>query len=190
MPIKNFGGTNVILLSTINDIELDAVEQVSVQKEALVTRNPTETGKNVSDHIVNLPVVINLSGRFVDTPFGDSVFSPASTFVESVVAGLSDGLSVQRWRELEDLRASKITFTVVIQQGVYENMVFRSLTSPRGKGDGTSLRFQAELIELFTTDVLPAVVGGAAVSADVDHTAPFPVSVGVHSASVWKGSIT
>lgn len=189
MPIKNLVGVNVVLLSTINDIELDAVEQVSVQEESLVSRNPTETGRNVSDHVVNLPVVINLSGRFVDTPIVGGAFSAASTFVDSVAAGLSDSLSVQRWKELEDLRNSKQLFTVVIQQGVFENMVFRSLTSPRGKGDGTSLRFQAEMIELFTTDVLPLAEGGAAVSEDVEHTAPDSVGVGAQSSSEWAGSI-
>ena len=186
MPTKNTFGVPVVFLSTINDIEIHLVDQVTVQRDSLITKNPTESGLNVSDHIVNLPTVITLSGRFVDSPFGDSIFTPATTFAGAVTGGLEDGLSVQKWQELEALRQSKETFTVVIQQGVFFNMAMRSLRSPRTKGDGTSLRFEIEVVELILSTVTPS---GLAVADDVDHTAGEVSGLGPQPANVWVGAV-
>ncbi len=183
MPTKNTFGVPVVVLSTIKDIEIHMVDQVSVQRDSLVTKNPTETGLNVSDHIVNLPTVISISGRFVDSPF-NGILGPAATFASSLADGLADGLSVQKWKELEDLRNSKILSTVVIQQGVFVNMAIRSLRSPRTKGDGTSLRFEIEMVELFLSTLTN---DPSSVLDDVAHTADPTAGLGSLSGNVWTG---
>lgn len=155
MPIKNLLGVPVVILSTLDDdIDIDMMEEVTVQHQSLVTQNPTETGQNVSDNIVNLPVVISMVGRFVDTPFatGLQAFNPLASFA-SIAKGIGGGVSIQQWEALERLRASRRLFDIVIQQGVYIDMAFRSLSAPRTKGDGTSQKFQAEMVQVVTAGV-------------------------------------
>lgn len=198
MPIQNLLGVPIVILSQIDVIDIDLVEQVTVQHESLVTQNPTETGRNITDHIVNLPVVISMTGRFVDTPFptGLTSFIPGSGFLAAVSSGLAGGLSLQQWNALENLRAARATFDVVIQQGVYPDMAIRSLSAPRAKGDGTSQRFQVEMIQVVTTAVneiatFAAVSGGSTSNVDssVAHTAPKSVVTGAKASIVWTGSI-
>ena len=191
MPVQNIFGVPIVILSTIDYIDIDLVEQVAVQHQSNVTENPTETGRNVTDHIVNLPVVINMAGRFVDAPFAvggvDVGFNPAQGFAAAANSGLAGGLSIQQWNALEDLRASRRPFDVVIQQGVYLNMVFRNLTGPRAKGDGTSQRFEAEMVQIVTTNVA-LLSAENIVSDDVGHTAGQEVDMGAQSTSTWAGA--
>ena len=151
MPTINLFGVPVVLLSQIGDIFIDALEEVTITEESLVTKHPVETGSNISDHVVNLPVTITMSGRFADAPLstgGVSFFNPLQAVSTLASSGLTAGLSVTRWGELEQLRARRTLFDVTIQQGLYQNMVFKTLVSPRGKGDGTSLRFRVDLQQI------------------------------------------
>ncbi len=185
MPLINTFGVPIVLLSSIQDIFIDVVEQVTVRYENLVSSNPTEVGLNVSDNIVNLPVVISIAGRFVDAPFAvdgqDIGFNALQAFSTAQATGLEGGLSVQQWDALVQLRDSKELFDVVIQHGVFHGLAFSSLTGPRGKGDGTSMRFQAEMRQLLITGIAPTVAGNnaddVAYSADgAENIGPQPTS--------------
>lgn len=189
MPIQNLLGVPIVILSTLDDINIDLMEQVNVQHQSTITQNPTETGRNVTDHIVNLPVVITMAGRFVDTPFATGVqaFNPLQPFI-SAFEGFGGGVSIQQWETLENLRGSRRLFDVVIQQGVYEDMAFRSLSAPRTKGDGTSQRFQAEMIQVVTTGVNALSIEGIT-SPDVAHSSGSDSNVGPQSTSPFFGTI-
>ncbi len=184
MPQFNILGAPIVLLSKIGDVEIDMVEETVVTHDTLVTKHPTETGRNITDHVVNLPVVITISGRFVDSPlagFGGiaTFFNPLQALSSAIASGLTGGRAVELWRTLEELRATKQPVDVLLQQRLYEGMVFKSLSAPRRVGDGGSMRFSAEMHEIITTRT--SVVGddefgGFAVS--VDHTAPDPYGLG------------
>lgn len=189
MPTIALQGVQVVLLSKIGDVELDLVDEVTVTHENLVTKNPTESGKNVSDNVVRLPVHITLSGRFVDTPLssgGASFANPAQSITSALETGLLGRRSVTQWEALVKLRDGGQRFTVVVQQGSYANMVFRSLTAPRGKGDGGSMRFRAELEQLFIAD--ESLFQGAATQVDesVEHTAPPSSNLGSQPTPVFQ----
>lgn len=178
MPTHKFLGVSVIILSKIDDIELDVVDEVTVTHDALITKNPRESGLNVSDNIVHLPTVINLSGRFVDSPF--STFPNPLEAVASLVSAFSGGdkaRSIEKWNELEILRERKTVFDVEIQQDIYKNMAVKRLVGPRSKGDGTSQRFQIELHELLTVESAQFV--RAAVDASVLNSAPGIDALGI-----------
>ncbi len=189
MPIQNLLGVPVVILSTIDDIDIDLMEQVTVQHQSTITQNPTETGLNVSDHIVNLPVVISMMGRFVDTPFATGIqqFNPIQPFSQAF-AGFGGGVSIEQWQKLEDLRASRRLFDVSIQQGVYFDMAFRSLSAPRSKGDGTSQKFQAELIQVVTTGVNALATEGIS-SPDVEASVGPDTNVGPQGTKGFLGTI-
>jgi len=173
MPSKNFLGVPVVFLSSLGDIDIHLLEQVTITHESLVSKNPTETGVNITDHLVNLPAVIQMSGRFVDAPLstgGVDLPNPFQSFATALtqLENVTEALSIRQWNALENLRESKTEFDVVVQQGTYENMVFRSLSAPRAKGDGGSIRFQAELQQILVTGTIPLLGGGAA--DDVAHS--------------------
>ena len=190
MPTQNLFGVPIVVLSKISSIEIDLVEQVTVQRESLITQNPTEIGRNISDHIVKLPTVISLAGRFVDSPLGPSSdFNPLEGFAIVANEGLIGGLSVQQWNKLEELREGSTLFDVVIQQGVYTDMAIRSLSAPRTKGDGTSQRFQIEMLQVVTTEISALTAAAPETSADVAPTAPAVVDAGPQSTPLWTGGI-
>lgn len=179
MPTTSFFGVPVVMLSSLESagatIYADMVNEVEVTEESMVTKHPTEVGLNVTDHVVNLPVVIRMSGRFLDSPLttpgggGLAVFNPLQSIASLVESGGTRGRAVEQWAALEDLRLRKEPFSVHIQQGDYESMVIASLKSPRGRGDGSSLRFQLEMHQIITTILEGA--GGTPVDESVEHTA-------------------
>lgn len=161
MPTVNLFGIPVVLLSQLGSIYIDSMDEVTVILSSTVTKNPTEAGVNITDHIVNLPTVIRMAGRFVDAPLtvgGISIYNPANPLsaLTERATGLEGGLSIQKIQEMAALREAKTLVDVSIQQGVYANMAFEVIEAPRQKGDGTSQRFRATLTEIITTELLAA----------------------------------
>lgn len=174
MPVHRILGAPIVVLSSVGDIFLDMVEEVTVEEETLITKHPTESGVNISDHIVNLPIKINISGRFVDSPLagfgGESVFfNPAQAAAGALESGLGANRSVEMWHELEKLRDRKERVNVNVQQRNYEGMVVARLSAPRGRGDGGSQRFRIEMEEIITTSSTFSL-SEAEVADDVFHT--------------------
>jgi hypothetical protein len=181
MPTFQSLGVPIVLLSSIGDVFIDLMEEVSVTLNSRVSEHPSETGHNMSDNIVNLPAQISMSGRFVDNalPVAGNLLSfvdPAVGALTSVaalaVAVATVGQptrSAQLWEDLQQLRNRKERITVVIQQGAYENMVVKSLIGPRSPGDGGSQRFRIELAEIVTTFTFIAN-DQEALASDFAHT--------------------
>ena len=184
MPAFRIFGAPVVVLSEIGDIKIDAVSQVTVRHDSMVTQNPIEDGTNVTDHIVNLPAVIEIQGRFSDSPmdlFGLSLgFNPLAGLSSAIQSGLGffPSQSVAAWQALEELRKTKKTFAVNIQQGVYEGMVFEELEAPRDNQDGRSMRFQAVMRQIVTANLLTGILTAGGVSPDVADSAPAEVAQG------------
>lgn len=188
MPLYQYFGVPVVLLSKIGDVLIDAVDEVTVSWESQITKHPTETGAAPSDHIINWPVKITMGGRFTDTPLaagGAASFNPAAALTSALQSGLTGGLSVQKWQALEALRQRKAVFAVNVQQGTYESMAFARLSAPRSKGDGRSMRFTAELEQIITTELLAILTNPAAVAADVAHTATGTPDLGAQATTPW-----
>lgn len=179
MPTLNLSGFPLVVLSSIGDYSIDITDEISVTHNSIVTKHPTETGRNVTDHIVNLPVEIRISGRFVDSPFIGlaGIFNPAQSLNTALATGAIGGRAMQQWLFLEDLRNSKVPFDVFIQHRKYINMVFKTLTGPRSVGDGGSMRFSADLQEIITTDTTSLSTSTAATS--VSHSSSNPYGLGL-----------
>jgi len=160
-------GEPFIVRTKIGDIEMDASLNEDHRLDTIVTRNPVEDGSFYSDHIVLLPVVLEVQCRVSDTSL--SYFSPAETGKE--------GRSNQAYYELVKLQNSRKPFQVVTGIRSYENMVIENLSVPRNSKDGHSLRFNMVLAEL-------PIIGDNVksnrdlFSKDVRHTAPGVVHLG------------
>ena len=180
MPSINLFGVPITLLSKLGDVFIDAVDSVTINHETLVTKNPVETGTNITDHTVNLPVTISMSGRFVDSPLAKggavSGFNVLAGVDAGLASGLTAGLALEGWQLLEEMNRLGDPFNVFIQQGTYLNMVFSSLSASRQKGDGTSQRFQAEMTEII--EVAALALTNVNVAADIAHTANMATALG------------
>ncbi len=161
MPVYQYAGVPVVVLSSLGTLELDMVSEVTVTENNLVTQHPTETGSSLADNIVVLPNKIRLAGRFVDYPLPElglgsvTAFAPEANLVVAAVAGaaaLAEGVTRGRsqtmWGALEQLRKRKELVEVNVQQGTYFNMAIVSINAPRSPGDGGSQQFQIEMREV------------------------------------------
>jgi len=164
-------GLPTALLADIGGIEVDATISENHRFNSLVTANPIEDGSIISDHIVNLPVVLDMEGRFTDTPFGfipsiiatgvgsltqalsaEAAGAAAGVVAIAVAASLLSetrpSLAKSKFQFLVALQVARDVIDVVTGLQTYQNMVIESLSAPRVARDGASLRFNATFREI------------------------------------------
>lgn len=165
MPAPDIFGLPTVLLSKISFIQVDAVLDETHTFENLVTEHPVEDGSPRTDHIVNLPVKIEMTGRITDTPSSiaasltsgaagvigkDLGISPAAASgIGAVLGATLPGRAKSVYQELVALYEGRETFTVLTGLNEYANMTFTRLEFPRQAKDGRSIRFRAQMKELF-----------------------------------------
>lgn len=165
-PIDSFG-LPVALLTNVGGVEIDAAISENHRYNSLVTANPIEDGSVISDHIVNLPITLDMEGRLTDTPFG---FLPAlaagaatgilttglpagvtaltATVAAALLSETRPGLSKTKFKLLVALQTTRETIDIVTGLQTYSNMAIESLSAPRAAGDGKSIRFNATFKEI------------------------------------------
>lgn len=111
-------------------VELDVTLTENHTFNSRATNFPVETGGDVTDHIINDPDVLTLSGIVSDTPL--NIFS---FFTRSIDA----------FNRLVDLHERRVPVTVVTGLKVYQNMVMTTLDVPRNINTGQSLTFNITL---------------------------------------------
>ncbi len=167
-PFDNFGLPTAIL-TDVGGVEIDATISENHRYNSLVTQNPIEDGSIISDHIVNLPVILDMEGRLTDTPFGFLSSLVAATSVGALTQGLTGaqaaaalsqatatallgearpGLSKTKFKLLVALQIARTTMDIVTGLQTYSNMVMESLSAPRASQDGKSIRFNATFREI------------------------------------------
>jgi hypothetical protein len=104
-----------------------------------VTSYPVERGTIISDHILNLPDRIVLSGLISDTPL--NMFAP---FNRSIAA----------FNALIALHESRSVVSVQTGLKSYDNMAILSLEVPRTIKTGQTLTFNIELQRIVYSDVI------------------------------------
>ena len=104
-----------------------------------VTYFPVESGTIVSDHIINQPDVVILSGLITDTPL--NIFAP---FNRSVAA-FNALIQIHERRQIVD---------VVTGIKIYRNMAITSLDVPRTVKTGQTLTFNIELQRIIFDDTI------------------------------------
>ncbi len=133
MPDKFLDPT--IITTKIGTIEIDASLAEDHKYSASLTENPVEDGTVFTDHIVLLPVVLEMEGRISD----------ASQHTFDFRTGRK---SIDAFQGLVALQKTKQLFNVITRLHVYKNMMFRELSVPREALDGRSVRFNATLQEI------------------------------------------
>jgi len=120
--------------SSVGGVFLDATLTEDHQYNARATSYPVEDFRNITDHIINEPETLQLTGIVSDTPL-----SLLSSFNRSVDA----------FNRLVNIYTNKQIVTVVTGIKVYTNMCITSLQVPRNVQTGQSLTFSIEMQKIF-----------------------------------------
>lgn len=134
----------------INIVTFDTMISEEHKYTSKVTSYPVESGTVISDHILNLPDTIILSGFVSDTPL--SIFA---TFNRSVAA----------FNALVTLHQTRAVVQVVTGLKVYPNMALVNLDVPRTIKTGQSLTFNLEFQRIIFSDVLNVPINATNVFA-------------------------
>jgi hypothetical protein len=127
--------------SNVGGVTLDATISEEHHYTARVTSYPIEDGRIISDHIVNEPETIQITGVVTDTPL-----SILSFFNRSIDA----------FNRLIQIHQNKEIITVVTGIKVYTNMVMTSLQIPRSVQTGQSLTFVIDLQRVYLDLSVPS----------------------------------
>lgn len=131
----------------IGNIQLDVTISESHLFSSTITKFPVEDGSDKTDHIINEPVALSISGFITNTPT-----KPFGDLVGRVVRKEKFNRVKSNFDALLELRNSKLPFTVVTGLNVYKNHFFQSLTIPRDAKTGDALRFTAVTIPIITVE--------------------------------------
>lgn len=122
-----------------------------------VTYFPIESGTIVSDHIINQPDVVNLSGLVSDTPL--NIFAPFNR-------------SVAVFNTLVQLHERREVVDVVTGIKIYRNMAITSLEVPRSVRTGQTLTFNITLQRIVFDDTIQDFVSQGNVFGGIQDNTP------------------
>lgn len=103
-----------------------------------ISTHPVETGTDITDHVRNLPITINLECVVSDTPIGEFVNfrSPGST------------PSADAYGFLKSVRDARQPVTIETSLEVFDNMVLTTLSIPRTAETGDAIQFTCSFTEV------------------------------------------
>lgn len=121
--------------NAIGSLTIEATLSENHEARSQVTQQPVELGSNISDHIINEPDRVSITGFISNTPVAGGFSNRAQDAFEALYA----------------IRDAKELVTVVTGYRVYNNMAISSISIPRDQFTGESIRFTVELIEVRTS---------------------------------------
>lgn len=153
MTIINVFGSKSSKLK-IAGLKVDISQSESHERSNLVTKNPIESGADVSDHIQIQPAKLTISGIVSATPVQILGLGGGNSRVSDAYSALKN---IATERELVDI-------TTGIE--VYQNMALVTLTVPRDRETGRSMRFTALFEEIFIVESQVVSVGASPLSGN------------------------
>lgn len=143
----------------IASIKLDASLSESHNYTSAITDSPLEDGSVVSDHIINDPFSLDITGSITNIPsLGIGTLTlPAVTAVATVVSIFKTKNKIKdAEEEFRNLRESKVPFSVITGLRRYKNMVLESFTFNRDATIGDALEFSATIrqIDIVSTKII------------------------------------
>lgn len=120
--------------TSIGSVVLDAVLSEDHTYNSRVTNYPIENGLVISDHIINEPETVQITGVVSDTP----LYS---------LAPFNNSINV--FNRLVEIHNRRERITVVTGIKVYTDMVITSLQIPKNVDTGQSLTFVIDLQKIF-----------------------------------------
>lgn len=142
--------------SSVGIVSFDTMISEEHKFSSRITYFPVESGPIVSDHIINQPVVIILSGLVTDTPL-------------NILAQFNR--SVSAFDALVAIHENRQVVDVVTGIKIYRNMAITSLDVPRTIKTGQSLTFNIQLQRIIFDDTVSrSLVNGNVFDGKIDNT--------------------
>lgn len=157
MALSLIYGTKKYAQSKVGVVTFDTMVSEEHKFTSRVTYYPIESGTIISDHIINQPDIVILSGLVTDTPL--NLFAP---FNRSVSA-FDSLLRLHRNREVVD---------VVTGIKIYKNMAITSLDVPRTIRTGQTLTFNIELQRIIFDDTVTEFFDEENIFAGTENNTP------------------
>jgi hypothetical protein len=158
---KGFSRPGVLGSSEAIALELDAVLAESPEYIATPTRNPIETGANVTDHVTLVPQKLTLEGIVSNTPV--SLFR--------ILSGITFSDPAQdAFRFIRDLYRNREPFDFVGGLDIYRDMIITSFNPSRTPVTGDILQFTITMEKIQFAD--SEVVQATNFKESVETTAP------------------
>lgn len=145
------------LLGGANLITFDTMVSEEHKFSSRVTYYPVESGTIVSDHILNQPDVVILSGLVTDTPL--NIFA---TFNRSVAV----------FNTLIQLHERRAVVDIVTGIKVYKNMAITSIDVPRTVKTGQTLTFNIEFQKIVFDETIQVLRDQGNVFAGIQDVTP------------------
>tara|TARA_R110002012_G_scaffold265589_1_gene448997 strand:+ start:2783 stop:3496 length:714 start_codon:yes stop_codon:yes gene_type:complete len=182
-------------------LDIDATVSMNHERAATPTKNPIETGSNVTDHINLDNDRLSIEGVVTNSPL--SLIQSAQTILSQRLVdaavnqfGLNRGLtsgalgSVGRllindgnrventFRYLEEIHANRIPFSIITGLKRYSNMVLVKLSVPQTSADGDAIRFNATFEKILIVESQLTAVSIENLADDVKHTSKKTINTG------------
>jgi len=143
--------------SKVGTVSFDTMVTEEHRYTSRVTNYPVENGTIVSDHIINQPDVVVLSGLVTDTPL--SILAPYNR-------------SVAAFNALIEIHRKRQVVTVVTGIKVYYDMAIVTLDVPRTVKTGQTLTFNIELQKINYINNIDAFLNQPNVFQGVENNTP------------------
>lgn len=143
--------------SSVGIVTFDTMVSEEHKFSSRVTYFPVETGTIVSDHILNQPDIVILSGLVSDTPL-----NILAQFNRSIAA----------FNSLIEIHARRQVVDVVTGIKIYKNMAITSLDVPRTIKTGQTLTFNIQLQKIIYDDEIQNLLDNQNVFAGVIDNTP------------------
>ena len=120
----------------IDGFPIDCAVSVEVVRDSVITSHPVEAGADVTDHVRNNPITVNLDCLISNTPMAE-------------IASLRDGIPSEEGRaKLLAIRAAREPVSIELIDETLDSMVLQNLTTPKTVQTGDALSFRATFVEV------------------------------------------
>lgn len=151
-------------------LEMDAILSESPEYTATPTRNPIESGANVTDHVTLEPEKLTIEGIVSNTPISLLRILSGATF---------DDPAADAFSFLEALYNNRQPFDFVGDLKIYENLIITSFNPSRTPTTGQTLQFTVTMEKIRFADSM--LVTATHFAAEVEHTAPDKQDLGAQA---------
>jgi hypothetical protein len=137
---------------SIGDLVLDVLLQEEEDMPNKVTQYPVEDGSAASDHVVNEPTILTITGFISNSPIhthtGDIDGKARVTRKgDDQLTGTDINFTDLALAYLRKIRLEKKTVTVKTKRGTWENMLVQRVNRAKNKDTGDAMIFTITLVE-------------------------------------------
>jgi hypothetical protein len=139
-------------------IEFDVLEQHGVTHAAKATQFPVETGAVITDHVLQDPDVVQLTGLVTNAPLPANVAMgyQYDAFISAAAGGQFKGRAQAAYHALVRAKEAGQAVTIDTPLRWYEGMVIESLAVSESTDSGDSLTFSLSARQIRTTSTRTA----------------------------------